>query len=154
MTSWIWRTDTLAKTGGQTIVMFGMEVLGAHPVFIEYLLMGYSLNGGMAEKAVRHIEGASHEFILCSVSPLTPIDFKKSLFEQPGVSPLQPPNIGFQLAHETDAGLKARLQHCVNDILEGRLSPDPQKPYEWEARFRDGFALHRTPGAPLLQEAG
>lgn len=146
----VYRYDSMTTPSGQTFMLWGLEVLGAHPVFTEFLLMGYSL----PPTAVRHMPAATHEFILCSIDPATPLDYGRSLFDQKSVSPMQPPNVGFQLACANNLDWFARLFCAVEGIQHRRLHPDGLDLTAWETLFIDGFALHRTPEAPLLQEAG
>lgn len=121
----------------------------AHPVWSEYLLLVYDLDTvieGM-QPSVKHDPSATHEFLLYAIDPTTPIDYSVSLLEQKAVSPLTPPNHGYQFHAESNEIAWARVDGLVDACFRQSspgvfaLSPDSDFRREWDHRMIDGWSL-------------
>lgn len=139
------RTDSKIEPNGQLLVIEAFECIGAHPLFTQYMLLGYPLRGPPEDQIIKHLAGASHEFVICSMAPDTPIEWGRSQFEQPTLSPLQPPNVGFQVALQDDPAFLSLLGTCVQAISAGTLSPDPADKHTWDRFLPASFPMHHAP---------
>ena len=144
------RADSKTEPNGQLLVIKAFECIAEHSVFKEYMILGYSLRGIPDTETVKHVADATHEFLLCSVAPDTPIDWDKSLFEQTGVSPLYPANVSFQMSLPADAAFCIQLDACVDAIRSNALSPDPADKHTWDHFLPTSFPMHHAPETARL----
>jgi hypothetical protein len=144
------RTDSKIEPNGQLLVIEAFECIGAHPLFTQYMLLGYPLRGAPEDQIIKHLAGASHEFVICSMAPDTPIEWGKNLFQQHTLSPLQPPNLGFQVALQDDPAFLSLLGSCMRAISAGSLSPDPIDKHTWDRFLPAAFPMHHGVGADQL----
>src|SRR5262245_16623276 len=100
------RADQLIQSDGRFMAMWGLYLPTVHPLCTEFLLGGYSLP---AEDDVRHIETASHEFMMFALHPRVRIDFERSMFEQRELVPMKPAVMGMQVS----AGSDERFMDCM-----------------------------------------
>lgn len=137
----LFRTDHKADAGGAFVAVSALKLPNHHPVWDEYMLTMCDLDSVPSDQVVRHIDHATHEFLLFAVDPATPIDMRKSLFDQPHLSPLQPPNMGFQFQADSNEAALSKLKSCVSLLLSGALSPEEMTDDAWKAQFPGGFPL-------------
>lgn len=142
------RTDRRTGPNGQLLVVSAFVCRGAHPTISEYMIAGYALSGYPEEDIIRHLEGASHEMLLCSIDPDTKIDWTRDLFEQKSLSPLQPPNISYQIVAGHDDAFLRMIEVAVLAVETGALSPDPTDKTTWDAYFPHNYPMH-APQASL-----
>jgi hypothetical protein len=115
----------------------------AHPLWDQYLLLGYSLDGSGEIK--RYRSDTTHEVLLyalgkeCPVKP-APLRGQKKIF-------LQPANCGYQLT-TTNEKLVELLDSVVERIEHVTMSPDTDFRWQWDDVF-----IKQHGAVTLLQSA-
>jgi hypothetical protein len=143
------RGDAEFQDNGIWAGTIGFQCPWAHPIWSEYLLFVYDFAKPLDGKQPKKLnEAATHEFMLYAVAPETPIDFDKPLFEQRKLSPLTPPNHGYQFtAASNDEAwdrVNALVDECYKELSPGVfvLNPDTDYRRSWDNRMVDGWTLH------------
>ena len=121
-----------------------IEAPWAHPTWHSYSLslvhLRPMLRKGEYIPVIRHVEGATHEFILTALNPL--IDRNALLIGK--LVPeafLLPHNFAAQWRTVDDAAAKDLMDSTVTDIVRGRLSPDTDFREQWVQRFGNAMLL-------------
>ena len=81
----------------------------------------------------------THEFTVFALDSLVKINFRKSLWNQPKLSPVLPALIGFQFRADSDENAIARLQSLFDKVVRGDVPPDLSS--AWLPYFRDGIDI-------------
>lgn len=120
-----------------------VEAPWAHPVWHSYMLMAVHLRPlpGFPPPKI-NLTGATHEVMLYALDPeYTPRldDVQKYL---------TPGNFHGQWIAESDAAATAKVEGCVNDILNGLLSPDTDHRRTWTELFSDSNIKPEWKGVP------
>lgn len=139
------RFDFKVASDGQYLAIWSLEIPDADPLWVDYMVCLYSLNGGPALALKKYREDVTHELIVCSMDPEVRIDFDKSVFDQGHLQPLTPPTHAFQFKAESDGAARSRVQVCVNSLMAGTLKPEVNGAREWDMLFADSVILGRTP---------
>lgn len=138
-----WRIDTataLRRYGFKvedqgTIAAWCVEVPWAHPVWHSYILILVHLRPTKhtPTEAKLYFPGATHEFWLWASDPDKPrIEWISGAKDPAHLSPM---NFGAQLKQSTDGGAIAVMAKTVQDICDGKLSPDTDYLTQWRERF-------------------
>lgn len=106
----------------------------AHPLWHSYGVLLYDLTTpGHSDPAV-YLEGATHELMIFALDPDHPAE--------PPLKFLKPANHGYQFAAATNEAAAERVVALLDEIDGGKLSPDTDYRFMWDARFTDGASLH------------
>ena len=114
----------------------------AHPFWHDYMLVLADLTTDTGEPPVLHKEGVTHEMMLFALDPDKPIDFGLDVKDMK-LTPLMPPNHGYQFYAPTNTEARGRVQGHVDQIEAGVLSPDTDFRSVWDKIFIDGVSLAR-----------
>ena len=117
----------------------------------EAIVMLYGLAPNDGKPAQRYSPDMTHEFTVYEVSPDTPIDFDRSLFEQKCLAPLLPATVGFQFTAQCDDAAAARLQQMADRIVAETLPPDVSS--AWETFFPEGVDITRETVHAAISDA-
>lgn len=115
------RFDFKLLSCGSLGAAWAVEPPQIHPYIKQAMLLLYGLGHGL--DVTRHYPEATHEFMIYRVSPETPIDFEKSLWEQPRVSPLLPARAGFQIAASSDTEAFTIVDAIAEKMMRLELIP-------------------------------
>ena len=144
------RLDTKSDPDGTFMLGAAFEMLGLTPIISDYLILGYSLARLDQKDVVYHLADATHEFVICSVHPNTPINYDAHVFDQAdGVSPLMPINVGFQLNCANHDAFVGIVETVLDALKSGRLIPDPEDKSAWDYFLPTSYPLHHSKG-PVL----
>lgn len=136
------RADQEVDAGGHFKAIWSLKIPGSNPRWDEYLVCLYDLtNLDASVPVVRYREDVTHEFVVVSLAPEVRVDFSKTVFQQPTLIPLTPPNHAFQFKAESNEAAASRIQVCVNSLLLGTLPPNDDPAGHWEMLFVDGVRL-------------
>ncbi len=146
------RGDSQVQDNGIWAGTIGFQCPWAHPVWSEYLLLAYDITtpAPVGHETIKRNPSATHEFILCALDPATPLDFGKSMFEQRTVTPLTPPNHGYQFVAESNDAAWARVNElvdaCYREVTPGvfALNPDTDFRRQWDRIMADGWTLRES----------
>ena len=92
----------------------------------------------------------THEFTTYEIATQTPVDFAKSLFEQPGLSPILPAVTDYQIEAHDDEAAYSRLEEVVFAIIDHVM--DFHDDEQWSNRFFDGERVNVDPDAAATAE--
>lgn len=102
----------------------------AHPLWSHYAILCVALRDGPGlPKARVRLEGATHEIMVFALDPNT----KPAVNETPCF--LHPVNFVGQFIEVDDLSAALRVQHAVQDVIDGRLNPDTDFRRAWVERF-------------------
>lgn len=128
---------------GHFKALWSLKLPGHHPVFDEYLVCLYAVSGlDDSIPVVRYREDVTHEVCVVSLAPEARVDFSTSLFQQPKLVPLTPPNHAYQFKADSNESAVARIEVLVNSMRLGTLSPEDDKAGHWGMLFMDGVKLN------------
>lgn len=132
----VWRKDGRVDESGRQKVLWGWKLPQSGLPYSEGIMMLCNLKpaGNCAPEI--YAEGMTHEFQVFELDPATPLDFEKSLFEQPDVSPLLPSTVAYQFRAACDRDAAKRVGDLVDRVVRLQLPPD--LPSEWAPLMRDG----------------
>ncbi|WP_065755248.1 hypothetical protein [Bradyrhizobium paxllaeri] len=116
--------------------MWVIEAPWAHPIWHSYLITLVHLRP-MPNKPppIMHLAEATHEFLLYATDP--DADREAIIRGQllPFEAMLTPVNFGAQLVEVSDDLAMARIVKAIQEICDGRLSPDTDHQRQWVDRF-------------------
>jgi hypothetical protein len=115
------RSDVKILANGSFGAAWAVEPPQVHPHFKQVMLLLYGF--GYARNVFRHYHEATHEFMLYHVSPATPIDFDKNLWEQRHVSPILPARAGFQITASSDTEAFEVVNVIAEKVMSLELMP-------------------------------
>lgn len=133
-----WKMDVAAAKAGvengqqdRTVAAWVVEAPDVHPIFPHavVVLLQLHTDGPGLDKAVKHLEGATHEIMVANLNPEVEIGLDRAN------SVLDPFNYVGQFIAADDANAIARLDFTVGEIVEGKLSPDSDAVEDWALRF-------------------
>ena len=94
------RNEIRTATNGRMFSTWAFVTPGWHPTITEFLVHGCDLKMRHLEDAPeKHMHDASHEVALYALDPRTPLDFTRSLFNQPQLNVLGDARISYQVGH-------------------------------------------------------
>lgn len=137
------RFDFRVSPDGQYLAIWSLEIPDGDPVWVDYMVCLYSLNGGPALALKKYREDVTHELIVCSLDPESRVNFDKPVFDQGHLQPLTPPTHAFQFKAESDAAARSRVEVCVNSLILGTLRPEVDGAAQWDNLFADAVNLAR-----------
>lgn len=123
--------------------MWGMDCPGDNAFWSQYILMAYDLTSDTGEDPTIYREGMTHEFMVFAINPDTPLPPPPEGFLVAEYL-LHPANMAYQFPAASDAEAHERLQHAVNQVGAGLMSPDTDHRAAWDILFSDGFPLVRS----------
>jgi len=136
------RLDTDVDQHGHWKAIWALRVPDAKRSCDEFLVCLYDLIQVAPDAPlVRHRNDVTHELIIVGLSPKVRVKFEENVFTQKLLEPLLPPNYGFQFKADGDEAAQARVQVCVNSILNGTISPEADTYDTWVGLFGDGVNL-------------
>lgn len=150
--AWLVNLPTLIQTSGiarendASLDIWVIEVPGAHPAWHSYLLALYHLRPVATPQATLfYLEDATHEITLFALDPdcdrRAIIDGTIKL----GKTIMTPANYAGQFHAIGDETARQRILETVQDICDGKLSPDTDYVSMWQSRFGDHMFKDRTP---------
>lgn len=120
-----------------------VEAIWAHPAWHSYSVFCQHLRPMVGyDKPVKfHLEDATHELV---VFALDPQKNRESLINTGLVEGrwLQPPNFAAQFIELNDDLARGRIRSTVQEIVDGRLSPDTDFRPDWVHRFGGNMTRH------------
>jgi hypothetical protein len=121
-----------------------IEAPWAHPAWHSYLLALIHLRplAGF-DPPIMYLQGATHEFILYALDP----DHPRSVDQQCHL--LTPANFAAQIICENDTAARDRIKAAIQEICDGKLSPDTDYMRLWVQRF-GGNMLKKYPSDFML----
>lgn len=140
-----WRLDVgaLQQLGGRTpdtdsgIASWVMEAPWAHPIWHSFILTLVHLRPLQGQPAELCRDGASHQFWVFALDPSEPRDGAVCGRSLPSL--LWPANFAAQIVAPDDAAAITSMQAAVQDVCDGKLSPDTDYLRTWVARFGDSM---------------
>lgn len=136
------RFDTDVDDNGHWKAIWALSVPDPKRPCDEYLVCLYDLIQVAPDAPlVRYRDDVTHEVIIVGLSPKVRVNFEENVFTQKHLEPLIPPNYGFQFKADGDEAAQARVQVCVNSILNRSLSPEVDSYDAWVGLFDDGVNL-------------
>lgn len=143
------RLDTREDENGR-VCIWGLSLPDHHPIWSEYMILLYELKNQPGKPdAILYREGMTHEIMVSAIAPETPIVFSTSMFDQKKLSPLTPPNHGYQFKADDNVKAEERIQKLVESCLFGALSIDTDYTSYWDAYFEDGVTLKNNTAGPI-----
>lgn len=120
--------------GSATLCLWVVEADWAHPLWGCYLITFVHLRP-MANigAPVIHLPGATHELTVAALDP------RKAVFRDQVPSFMLPLNFAAQMIYDDDEEALHRAEMTVQEIIEGRLSPDTDARRFWATRFNDSM---------------
>jgi hypothetical protein len=119
-----------------TICHWVVEVPWAHPAWHSYSIISQHLRpmDGYDKAIVFHLEDATHELLVFALDPKKD---RKRLIETGIVERhfLNPPNFAAQFIELDDDLARERIKSTVQEIVDGKLSPDTDYRQMWVKRF-------------------
>lgn len=107
-----------------------VEAAWAHPMWHSYMVMAVHLRQAEGfPPAVIHLPGATHEVMVYALDP----QHTATVDRTPRF--LLPANFHGQWIAASDDEAGAKVDACVDEILDGTLSPDTDFRRDWIARF-------------------
>ena len=148
-----WRRDGKVGDDNTMQVLWGFRLPDTGQELREGLVMLYSLNAVNGKRPAIYALGMTHEFTVFEMSPETPIDFDRSMFEQKELQPLTPATVGYQFRASSSGDAMDRLDKIVQ--LIGRMELPPDISREWEQHFPDGVDLapHMLDASEMAERA-
>jgi hypothetical protein len=137
----VWRMDGVIEQTRRVKVIWAWRFASGSQEGLpeEGLILMVNLIRAADCRSLVHREGMTHEITVYEVDPLTPIDYKKSLFEQKNVSPLVPTTIGFQFPADSNDDAIDR----ITALLQCAIAEDWPADIVgvWEKMFSDGVRI-------------
>lgn len=138
-----WLCDTgvgLAKMGltpeqDCCICHWLVEAPAAHPAWHSYSIFCQHLRPMAGGPEIKfYLDGATHEMIVFALNPRMP---RKEMIETGIVNGrwMTPPNFAVQFIESNDDDARAKVRGAVQEILDGKLSPDSDWRAAWAVRF-------------------
>jgi hypothetical protein len=126
-----------------TICHWVVEAPAAHPAWHSYSLHCQHLRPMPGHEIKFYLDGATHEMVVFALNPRLP---RRGMIEDGIVAGrwLTPPNFAVQFIESNDDDACERVKKAVQEILDGKLSPDTDYRAVWAARF----------GSNMLKQAG
>lgn len=145
--AWLCDMDALrvrlkaSKDQDSTIAAWLIEAPWAHPVWHSYFLYLIHLRPlpGFDLPPVMHLPMATHELVLWAMDPDAPRNEIVIGQQRPGEYWLSPKQFGAQICEITDELAQERVQKSVQEIIDGKLSPDTDAQRDWIKRYGDNM---------------
>lgn len=113
---------------------------GDHLAWDQYAVALYDLTTEGGLRPVIHKPGVTHEFCVFALGRDYPVDGDAEIMGQE-YQRLDPPNMGYQFAAESNEAARDRVQAMVDRVVDGKLSLDTDYRAVWNNEFRDGVRL-------------
>lgn len=114
-----------------------IEAPWAHPIWHSYSLVLVHLREMPDKrKTFFYLDGATHEFWLHA---LDPNENRQEVIDGQATHHLTPVNFAAQIVRSNDEIAIAEIRETVEDIIDGKLSPDTDFRQDWIARFGDSM---------------
>ena len=123
------------------VALWAIELKDQPRPWRECLVAVYALDDKSDRCCTRHRGDVTHEFAVFAVHPQTPVDYGRSLFDQPDLSPLNPPRVVFQFAANSNLDAVQRVSRYVGYMRAGDLPPRRANLAVWRQLFADGVSL-------------
>jgi hypothetical protein len=138
--AWVYRLAPKTIDESATLKMWIVSAPWAHPAWHSYAIGVIHLRTivGVAP-AKRYHSDATHEVMVAALDPEKPIELDKQ------VAFLTPMNYMEQFKAESDEAALKHVEQAVQDICDGKLSPDTDFKLDWLARFPYQNPGRRTP---------
>lgn len=133
------RINRIRPDDDATLVHWIIEAPWAHPAWHSYSLVLIHLRPlPEGRSSLIYLPGASHEMWLFALDPKRD---RRPLIASctPDRNFMEPANFMAQFIARNDEGALSRIERAVEDICDGRLSPDTDFRREWIARFGDNM---------------
>lgn len=127
-----------------TIGCWIVEAPWAHPAWHSYLLFAFHLRAVPNRPAAKKfIPLATHEFFLFALHPDAPRAECILGRDNPVAHRMTPPNFAAQYVEIDDDLARGRMVAAMQEICDGKLSPDVDASADWVARFGDSNFFRR-----------
>lgn len=116
-----------------------VQAAWANPIWHTYAFILYDLTTPIPDHPdpVLYRADMTHEFMVWALDPGKPSIPPNNL--------LQPANMGYQFAADSDEAASERILGLIADVEAMRLSPDTDWRFMWDEHFSDGERLHNRP---------
>lgn len=132
------QTSRLKLPPHSSIAQWLIEAPWAHPIWHSYVLSLIHLRplGERSDASlITYLKGATHELVLYALDPELKREGALNDCRLVARACLSPKNYADQLIAPDDAAAAERIRAAVQDIIDGRLSPDTDHQAAWIARF-------------------